>query len=109
LTIREIADELSFSFGTCQAILTQDLGRRRVSAKFVPHAALSVGEFLAKHNTPWFLTRLTHKRFGFLRLLPLPQAEERPEGETISRRRLDITKFDTAVAGHSQTSLPDMH
>jgi hypothetical protein len=32
LTIREIADELNLSFGTCQAILTQDL----VSAKLVP-------------------------------------------------------------------------
>jgi hypothetical protein len=36
LTIREIADELNLSFGTCQAILTQDLGMRRVSAKLVP-------------------------------------------------------------------------
>jgi AraC-like DNA-binding protein len=36
LTIREIADELNLSFGTFQAILTQDLGMRRVSAKLVP-------------------------------------------------------------------------
>jgi histone-lysine N-methyltransferase SETMAR len=36
LTIREIADELNLSFGTCPAILTQDLGMRRVSAKLVP-------------------------------------------------------------------------
>jgi hypothetical protein len=35
-TIREITDELILSFGTCQAILTQDLGVRRVSAKLVP-------------------------------------------------------------------------
>jgi hypothetical protein len=47
-------------------------------------------------------------RFGPLRLLPLPQAEQDPEGETISRRRGDTTKYDTAVAGHSQTSLPNM-
>jgi hypothetical protein len=52
LTIREIADELNLSFVTCQAILTQDLGMRRVSAKLVPHAALSVKEFLAKHSIP---------------------------------------------------------
>jgi hypothetical protein len=43
------------------------------------------------------------------RLLPLPQAEEHPEGETISRRGGDTTEYDKAVAGHSQTSLPDMH
>jgi hypothetical protein len=48
-------------------------------------------------------------RFGPLRLLPLPQAEEHPEGETISRRRGDTTKYDMAVASHSQTSLPHMH
>jgi AraC-like DNA-binding protein len=36
LTIREIADELNLSFGTCQTILTQDLGMRRMSAKLVP-------------------------------------------------------------------------
>jgi hypothetical protein len=52
LTIREIADERNWSFGTCQAILTQDLGMRSVSEKTVPHAALSVREFLAKHSIP---------------------------------------------------------
>jgi hypothetical protein len=36
LTIREIADELNFSFSTCQAILMQDLGIRCVLAKLVP-------------------------------------------------------------------------
>jgi AraC-like DNA-binding protein len=36
LTIRKIADELNLSFGTCQAILTQNLGIRRVSTKPVP-------------------------------------------------------------------------
>jgi hypothetical protein len=41
-------------------------------------------------------------RFGPLRLLPLSQAEEHSEGETISRRCGHTTKYDTAVAGHSQ-------
>jgi hypothetical protein len=48
-------------------------------------------------------------RFGPLRLLPFPQAKEHAEGETISIHLGDTTKYDTAVAGHSQTSLPDMH
>jgi hypothetical protein len=52
LTISEIAHELNLSFDTCQAILTQDLGMRRVSANLVPHTALSVREFLAKHSIP---------------------------------------------------------
>jgi hypothetical protein len=54
-------------------------------------------------STPTLLTR-----FCPLWLL-LPQAEVHPEGETISRRRGDTTKYDMAVAGHSQTSLPDVH
>jgi DNA-binding Lrp family transcriptional regulator len=36
LTIREIAEEVNISFGSCQAILTEDLAMRRVAAKFVP-------------------------------------------------------------------------
>jgi hypothetical protein len=36
LMIREIAEELNLSFGTCQVILMQDLGMRRVSVKLVP-------------------------------------------------------------------------
>jgi hypothetical protein len=35
LTIRVITDEQNLSFGTCQAILTQDLEMRRMSAKLV--------------------------------------------------------------------------
>ncbi|KYN26663.1 hypothetical protein ALC57_03963 [Trachymyrmex cornetzi] len=36
ITIREIADDLNISFGSCQSILTDVLGMTRVSAKFVP-------------------------------------------------------------------------
>ena len=36
LTIREVAEDVGISFGTCQKILTEDLQIRRVSAKFVP-------------------------------------------------------------------------
>ena len=36
ITIRELSEERSISFGSVQAILTEDLGMRRVSAKFVP-------------------------------------------------------------------------
>ena len=36
LTIREVAEEVRIAFGTCQKILTKDLQRRRVTAKFVP-------------------------------------------------------------------------
>jgi AraC-like DNA-binding protein len=36
LTIREIAEEVNISFGSCQAILTEDLSVRRTDTKFVP-------------------------------------------------------------------------
>jgi hypothetical protein len=48
LTIREIADELSMSFGTCQVI--QMVFRYLASAP--RHVALSAREFLAKHSIP---------------------------------------------------------
>jgi [histone H3]-lysine36 N-dimethyltransferase SETMAR len=36
LTIRELADDVGISYGTCQSILTETLEMRRVAAKFVP-------------------------------------------------------------------------
>ena len=36
ITIREVADEVGISFGSCQAIFTDVLGMKRVAAKFVP-------------------------------------------------------------------------
>ncbi|PNF31996.1 hypothetical protein B7P43_G06551 [Cryptotermes secundus] len=36
LAIREVADEVGISRGSANTILTEDLGRRRVAAKFVP-------------------------------------------------------------------------
>lgn len=36
ITIREVADDVGISFGSCQAIFSNILGMRRVAAKFVP-------------------------------------------------------------------------
>ena len=36
LTIRDIAEEVEVGYGTCQRVLTQELGMHRVAAKFVP-------------------------------------------------------------------------
>jgi hypothetical protein len=36
LTVREIADEVSISRGSANTISAEDLGMRRVAAKFVP-------------------------------------------------------------------------
>jgi hypothetical protein len=108
LTIRKIADEINLSFGTCQAILTASQMVFQYLASAPRQCAMprvpewQVGQ--AQHprgSPPTILTR-----FGPLRLLP--HAEEHPVGEKISRRRGDTTKYDTAVAGHLQTSLPDM-
>jgi len=37
LTVREVADEVSISKGSCNQIFTEKLQMRRVSAKFIPH------------------------------------------------------------------------
>ena len=37
LTVREVADEVGISRGSCHQILTEKLQMRLVSAKFVPH------------------------------------------------------------------------
>jgi len=36
LTIHDIAEELGIGYGTCQRVLTEELGMHRVAAKFVP-------------------------------------------------------------------------
>jgi hypothetical protein len=36
LTVREVADELGISIGSCHQIFTEKLQMRRVSSKFVP-------------------------------------------------------------------------
>jgi hypothetical protein len=71
------------------------------------HTALSIGILGQAQHPRGFLPALP--RFGPLWLHPLPQAEEHPEGETISSCRRDTTKYDTTVAGHSQTSLSETH
>jgi len=36
LTLREIAEDVGISFGSCQAILTEKIKMQRIAAKFVP-------------------------------------------------------------------------
>jgi len=36
LTIRDIAEEMEVGYGTCQRVLTEELGMYRAAAKFVP-------------------------------------------------------------------------
>ncbi|EGI59805.1 FLJ37770-like protein, partial [Acromyrmex echinatior] len=62
ITVREVAEDLNISIGSCHSIFTNDLGMRRVAAKFnknwllhhdnaLAHISLLVREFLAKNNT----------------------------------------------------------
>jgi len=37
LTIREVADKVGISIGSCHQILTEKLQMRHISAKFMPH------------------------------------------------------------------------
>ncbi|XP_011049530.1 PREDICTED: putative uncharacterized protein FLJ37770 [Acromyrmex echinatior] len=36
ITVREVAEDLNISIGSCHSIFTNDLGMRRIAAKFVP-------------------------------------------------------------------------
>ena len=36
ITVREVAEDLNISIGSCHSIFINDLGMRRVAAKFVP-------------------------------------------------------------------------
>jgi len=38
LTVREVADEVGISIGSCHQIFTEKLQMRRVSAKFMPRS-----------------------------------------------------------------------
>ncbi|KAG5330275.1 SETMR methyltransferase, partial [Acromyrmex charruanus] len=55
ITVREVAEDLNISIGSCHSIFTNDLGMRRVAAKFVPKLLnfdqKQHREFLAKNNT----------------------------------------------------------
>jgi len=54
LTSRELSVEVGVSYGTCQAIMTQDLSMRRVAAKFVPR-------ILTAEQKEWRLSVATNK------------------------------------------------
>ena len=56
-TIRDIAEEVKFGYGTCQRVLMEELGMHRVAAKFVPRILTAdqkqqrvAHQFLAKNK-----------------------------------------------------------
>ena len=51
ITIREVADDVGISIGSCHENFSNVLGMKRVAEKFVPHTSLLVRKFLAKNNT----------------------------------------------------------
>lgn len=62
ITVREVAEDLNISIGSCHSIFIKDLGMRRVAAKFVPKLLncdqkqhrmniANESDFLAKNNT----------------------------------------------------------
>ncbi|XP_076182740.1 protein GVQW3-like [Ptiloglossa arizonensis] len=48
ITVREVAEDLNISIGSCHSIFINDLGMRRVAPA---HTSLLVRDFLAKNNT----------------------------------------------------------
>ena len=54
ITIREVADDVGISIGSCHEFFSNVLGMKRVAAKFFPkllHCFMLVRDFLAKNNT----------------------------------------------------------
>ncbi|KAG5330335.1 MOS1T transposase, partial [Acromyrmex heyeri] len=51
ITVREVAEDLNISIGSCHSIFTNDLGMRRVHDNAPAHTSLLVREFLTKNNT----------------------------------------------------------
>jgi hypothetical protein len=103
--IRDIADELNSSLDTCQAILMQDLGMRCMSAKRCPECQGILGQ--EQHpcgSYPPYSPDLAPCDF-FL----IPRLKSTLKG----KRFQDVAEIqlnnNTAIAGHSQTSLPEMH
>jgi transposase len=109
LTIREIADELNLLLGTCQVILMQNLGMRRVSAKLVPHAALSVREFLAKHSIPVVPHPPYSPDLAPCDFFLFPRLKSTLKGKrflAVAEIQLNTTRQLQAIP---KSSLPDMH
>ncbi|KAG5338020.1 SETMR methyltransferase, partial [Acromyrmex heyeri] len=57
ITVREVAEDLNISIGSCHSIFTNDLGMRRVAAKFVPKLL----NFDQKKNNPNIIFTKTDK------------------------------------------------
>ena len=51
ITLREVADDVGITIGSCHDIFSNVLGMKRVAAKFLLHTSLLVREFLARNNT----------------------------------------------------------
>ncbi|KAG5332407.1 SETMR methyltransferase, partial [Acromyrmex charruanus] len=119
ITVREVAEDLNISIGSCHSIFTNDLGMRRVAAKFVP----KLREFLAKNNTlmmpqPPYSSDLAPCDFFLFSKLKRPMKGRRyatiEEIKTASKEELNkITKNDFLVTDalrierklHSMTDL----
>ncbi|KAG5307215.1 SETMR methyltransferase, partial [Acromyrmex insinuator] len=48
ITVREVAEDLNISIGSCHSIFTNDLGMRRVAAKFVQNCSISTKNSIAE-------------------------------------------------------------
>jgi len=80
LTIRELSVEVGASYGTCQAILTQDLNMRRVAEKFVPR-------ILTAEQKEWHLSVATN-------MLQEAESDENFMGQIITGNKTWVYGYD---------------
>ena len=80
LTMRELSVEVGVSYGTCQAILTQDLNMRRVAAKFV-------SRILTTKQKEWHLSVAT-------KMLQETESDENFMGQIITGDETWVYRYD---------------
>jgi len=80
LTIRELSVEVGLPYGTCQAILTQDLNMQRVAAKFVPR-------ILTTEQKEWCLSVPTN-------MLQEAESDENFMGQIITADETWVCEYD---------------
>ena len=82
ITVREIAEDLSISIWSCHSFLIDNLGMRRVAAKFVPTFAACTRLLSQKQHT-YDIAATVFPRSGLLWHFLIPETEEAHERTTL--------------------------
>ena len=82
IIVREVAEDLNISIGSCHSIFTNDLGMRRVAAKFVPKL-LNFDRICSQKQHTSNAAATVFPRSDPLWLFLVPKTEEAHESTTL--------------------------